>query len=188
MTTSTTPTPGQKTKALCIATRCTSVEQFIATFHRFCDESSFFVATMTTRPVGLETAFSIQLEGGAPVLRGYCVVLEAWSTPANRFGRPGVRLGVRRLTSESMPVFKQLQTARAAAIGSSELEAPRQSQVFLPVRCRGRMNTVGLRRWEGRSRCLGNCGQRSGRHQCEGPGRVAAAPVLLQRVDRYIPE
>ncbi len=124
MTTSTTPTAGQKTKALCIATRCTSVDQFIATFHRFCDESSFFVATMTTRPVGLETAFSIQLEGGTPVMRGYCVVLEAWSTPANRFGRPGVRLGVRRLTSESMPVFKQLQSARAAAVGSSELETP----------------------------------------------------------------
>ncbi|MGE0547171.1 MAG: PEGA domain-containing protein [Kofleriaceae bacterium] len=124
MTTSSTPTSGQKTKALCIATRCASVEQFIATFHRFCDESSFFVATMTTRPVGLETAFSIQLESGSPVLRGYCVVLEAWSTPANRFGRPGVRLGVRRLTTESMPVFKQLQTARVVALGSNEVETP----------------------------------------------------------------
>ena len=104
-----------KTKALCVATRCTSVEQFVATFHRFCDESSFFVATLATRPVGLETAFSIQLEDKTPVLRGLCVVVEAWSTPANRFGRPGVRLSVRRLTNESLPVFKQLQAARAAA-------------------------------------------------------------------------
>ncbi|MFN0249188.1 MAG: PEGA domain-containing protein [Kofleriaceae bacterium] len=105
----------EKTKALCVATRCTSVEQFVATFHRFCDESSFFVATLATRPVGLETAFSIQLEDKTPVLRGLCVVVEAWSTPANRFGRPGVRLSVRRLTNESLAVFKQLQAARIAA-------------------------------------------------------------------------
>ncbi|MGE0395367.1 MAG: PEGA domain-containing protein [Kofleriaceae bacterium] len=107
--------PSEKTKALCVATRCTTVEQFVATFHRFCDESSFFVATLATRPVGLETAFSIQLEDKTPVLRGLCVVVEAWSTPANRFGRPGVRLNVRRLTNESLPVFKQLQAARIAA-------------------------------------------------------------------------
>ena len=101
-----------KQKALCVATRCTTVEQFVATFHRFCDESSFFVATMATRPVGLETAFSIQLEDKTPVLRGLCTVVEAWSTPANRYGRPGVRLSVKRLTNESLPVFKQLQAAR----------------------------------------------------------------------------
>src|SRR5262245_3051319 len=106
---------GEKPKALCVATRCTSIEQLVATFHRFCDESSFFVATLATRPVGLETAFSIQLEDKTPVLRGLCVVVEAWSTPANRFGRPGVRLDVRRLTNESLEVFKMLQAARETA-------------------------------------------------------------------------
>lgn len=104
-----------KQKALCVATRCSSIDQFVATFHRFCDETSFFVATMASRPVGLETAFSIQLEDKTPVLRGLCVVVEAWATPANRYGRPGVRLAVKRLTNDSMDVFKQLQTARIAA-------------------------------------------------------------------------
>jgi len=113
----------EKTKALCVATRCTNIEQFVATFHRFCDESSFFVATLATRPVGLETAFSIQLEDKTPVLRGLCVVVEAWSTPANRFGRPGVRLNVRRLTNESLPVFKQLQAARIAAEAAEKAKA-----------------------------------------------------------------
>ena len=104
-----------KQKALCVATRCSNVEQFVATFHRFCDDSTFFVATLATRPVGLETAFSIQLEDKTPVLRGLCAVVEAWATPANRFGRPGVRLAVKRLTNESIIVFRQLQTARKAA-------------------------------------------------------------------------
>ncbi len=104
-----------KQKALCVATRCANVEQFVATFHRFCDDSTFFVATLATRPVGLETAFSIQLEDKTPVLRGLCSVVEAWATPANRFGRPGVRLAVKRLTNESIVVFRQLQTARKAA-------------------------------------------------------------------------
>jgi len=100
---------------LVVATRCTSVDQFVATFHRFCDDSTFFVSTLAERPVGLETAFSIQLEDKTPVLRGLCEVVEAWSTPVNRFGRPGVRLAVKRLTNESLVVFKMLQTARLAA-------------------------------------------------------------------------
>ena len=62
-------TSASKTRALCVATRCTSVDQFIATFHRFCDDDqTFFVATMTSRPVGLETAFAIQLADKQPVL------------------------------------------------------------------------------------------------------------------------
>src|ERR1041385_2150475 len=79
-------TSSTKTKALCVATRCTSVEQFVATFHRFCgDDQTFFVATMTSRPIGLETPFSIQLADKQPVLRGMCVVLDAWPTPENRY-------------------------------------------------------------------------------------------------------
>src|SRR5688500_18046570 len=109
-----------KTKALVVATRCTSVEQFVATFHRFCDDATFFVSTLAERPVGLVTAFSIQLEDKTPVLRGLCAVVETWSTPLNRFGRPGVRLAVRRLTNESLVVFKMLQDARIAAEAASE--------------------------------------------------------------------
>ena len=74
--------PGEKAKqkGMCIATRCTSVEQFIEMFHRFVDEDSFFVSTVNTRPPGLETSFSVQLADGTPVLRGLCVVLQAWTS------------------------------------------------------------------------------------------------------------
>jgi len=108
-------TPATKVKALCVATRCTNVDQFVTTFSRFCDEDSFFVATVNSRPVGLETAFSIQLVDGAPMLRGMCIVRETWSTPVNQFGRPGIRLGIVRLTRESTAVFRRLLTARRAA-------------------------------------------------------------------------
>lgn len=103
-----------KTKGMCIATRCTSVEQFIQMFHRFVDEESFFVSTLNTRPPGLETSFSVQLANGTPVLRGLCVVLQAWTTPANPFKTPGVRLGIKRLTANSMAVFEQLLVTRSA--------------------------------------------------------------------------
>lgn len=108
-------TSSTKTKALCVATRCTSVEQFVATFHRFCgDDQTFFVATMTSRPVGLETAFSIQLADKQPVLRGMCIVLDAWETPENRYRRPGIRLGIKRLTADSQVVFDRLKAASRA--------------------------------------------------------------------------
>lgn len=98
---------------MCIATRCTSVEQFIEMFHRFVDEDSFFVSTMNTRPPGLETSFQVQLANGTPVLRGLCVVLQAWTTTASPFKTPGVRLGIKRLTANSMPVFERLLVTRS---------------------------------------------------------------------------
>ncbi|MGN6104659.1 MAG: hypothetical protein ACTHU0_06125, partial [Kofleriaceae bacterium] len=105
-------TTGKKTKALCVATRCTNVDQFVATYHRFCDESSFFVATLNSRPVGLDTAFSIQLADQTPVLRGLCTVVDAWTTAENPFKRPGIRLGIKRLTPDSVEVFARLKAAR----------------------------------------------------------------------------
>ncbi len=106
-------------KALCVSTRCTSVDQFVATFYRFCENDTFFIATLSQRPVGLDTAFSIQLADKTPVLRGDCTVIEAWSTPINRFGRPGVRLAMKRLTAESRLVLQRLQDAAAAAPAGS---------------------------------------------------------------------
>jgi hypothetical protein len=112
-------TSSTKTRALCVATRCTSVDQFVATFHRFCgDDETFFVATMTSRPIGLETAFSIQLADKKPVLRGMCIVLDAWETPENRYRRPGIRLGIKRLTADSQVVFDRLKAASRPAHGS----------------------------------------------------------------------
>jgi len=102
-----------KQKGMCIATRCTSVDQFVQMFHRFVDEDSFFVSTVNTRPPGLETSFSVQLADGTPVLRGLCTVLQAWTTATSPFKTPGVRLGIKRLTANSMPVFERLLVTRS---------------------------------------------------------------------------
>ncbi|HUS28264.1 MAG TPA: PEGA domain-containing protein [Kofleriaceae bacterium] len=104
----------KKTKGMCIATRCTSVDQFVQMFARFVDEESFFVSTHNTRPAGLETSFSVQLADGTPVLRGLCTVLAAWTDANNVFKTPGVRLGIKRLTASSMPVFERLLVTRSA--------------------------------------------------------------------------
>ncbi len=104
-----------KTKGLRIATRCTTVEQFVAAFHRMCDDESLFVSTLATRPVGLETAFCVDLASGQHVLRGLGEVIASWKTADNPYRRPGVKLGIRRLTADSEPVFEQLLLARAMA-------------------------------------------------------------------------
>ncbi len=116
-----------KTRGLRIATRCATVEQFVAAFYRTCDEKTFFVSTLATRPVGLETSFSVDLAGGTPVLRGIGVVLAAWPTTKNPFGRPGVQLGIRRLTADSERVHEQLMIARA-------LEKDATHGVPIPIR------------------------------------------------------
>ena len=79
------------------------------------DEESFFVSTLNTRPPGLETSFSVQLADGTPVLRGLCVVMQSWGSAANPFKTPGVRLGIKRLTANSMAVFEQLLLTRSGA-------------------------------------------------------------------------
>src|SRR6185503_15229143 len=130
-------TSGTKTRALCVATRCTTVDQFVATFHRFCgDDQTFFVATLTSRPIGLETPFSIQLADKQPVLRGLCIVLDAWATPENRYKRPGIRLGIKRLTADSQLVFDRLRAA-SKSLGVAEATPPPGPPPESPIAARG---------------------------------------------------
>ena len=126
------PSP-RKTKALCIATRCTTPEQFIESFYRFCDGSTFFVATLNMRTVGLETQFSIQLADRTPVLRGLCVVRDAWTSPANPYQRPGIRLEIRRLTPDSEEVFARLQRHRASVETSASEPGEGLSETPVPM-------------------------------------------------------
>jgi hypothetical protein len=119
-----------------IATRCTSIDQFVAAFHRFCDAQTCFISTLTARPVGLETAFSIDLANAQPALRGMGIVLEAWTTPGNRFGRPGLLLGIRKLTADSEGVFERLLAAHVAATPPpflQQLPPPAPSQLAQPI-------------------------------------------------------
>ena len=110
----------KRTKGIRIATPCTSVDKFIEAFHSCCEPSSFFIATRSTRPIGLESAFSIDLADGRPMLRGYCTVLEAWKTGANRFKKPGVLIGLKQLTADSRQLFDRLLAAGKPAADVNE--------------------------------------------------------------------
>jgi hypothetical protein len=100
--------------AMRIVTRFTTADQFVGAFHRLCTDTTCFIPTMDGRAVGVETCFSIRLADGTPMLRGYCVVREVWATVESPFRRPGVLLGIRRLTRESVAVFHQIQMMREA--------------------------------------------------------------------------
>ena len=104
------------------------MDQFVAAFHRFCDAQTVFISTLNPRSVGLETAFSIDLADHTPALRGVGVVLQSWGTPQNPYGRPGLQLGIRRLTADSEPVFDRLLFAREAMA-----KTPTEASKIMPV-------------------------------------------------------
>ena len=126
----------KKLDAIRIVTRCTDVEQFLTMFRRFCTPTSCFIPSLTTRPVGMETAFSIRLADQTPVMRGLGVVLAAWNTADNPFGRPGVHLGIQRLAPESLETFQRLLIPRMARSGSKDTipnSAPSTIEASVPV-------------------------------------------------------
>ena len=105
-----------KIKGLRIATRYATIADLVAKMHRYYDGSSLFVATRAAQTVGTELPFSVQLADGSDALRGRCVVLDAWATPDNKFGKPGLRLGLKEMTPESQGVLEQMLGARRAAM------------------------------------------------------------------------
>jgi hypothetical protein len=111
-----------------IVTKFTTVEDFMESFARFCSDASCFIPSAHAKRVGVETAFSIRLADGTPMLRGLCVVLESWPTAENPYGRPGVELGIRKLTPESKLMFQQLRRVRHRNEDTMRVEVP--SEVF----------------------------------------------------------
>jgi hypothetical protein len=103
-------------EAIRIVTRCTTRDQFIAMFRRFCNPTSCFIPSRDTRPIGLATAFSIRLADGTAMLRGEGVVLDAWATAENPFKRPGIQLGIHRLDDACAPLFEDMLVPRTGAI------------------------------------------------------------------------
>jgi hypothetical protein len=113
-------------KALRIATRYASIGELVEKMHRFCDGTTLFVATRDARAVGTEAPFALQLADATQALRGWCVVLDAWTTPDNPFRRPGVWLGLRRLTPRSQAVLEKLRARRAAQAPAAGAEVERR--------------------------------------------------------------
>ena len=103
-------------EAIRIVTRCTSRDQFVAMFSRYCTATSCFIPSSDSRAVGTATAFSIRLADGTLLLRGEGVVLNAWSHGNHRFKRPGIELGIHKLDDECGELFEQLIRPRSTAV------------------------------------------------------------------------
>jgi hypothetical protein len=99
-----------------IVTRCTTREQFISLFGRYCSSTSCFIPSTDMRPIGMATTFSIQLADGTPLLEGQGVVLDAWNHGNHRYKRAGVLLGIHRLDDSCGALFEQLLRPRTSAI------------------------------------------------------------------------
>jgi hypothetical protein len=114
------PLPGlPRTKSIRVATPYTTVDELVSSFWRFCEPDACFVPSQQLRPVGLHATFAILLRDGRPVLRGRCVVDAAYGVDAaatSPHQRAGLRLRIRRLSSDSSPIYAQLLAQRAAAI------------------------------------------------------------------------
>ena len=104
----------QRTKGICIATRCHTVEQFVATFHRYCEDAAIFVPN-ARRAVGTILPFSFELADEEAVLVGLGKVVEEFTTVHNRFGRAGIVIAVQKLKRESIAVFEKMRAARKSA-------------------------------------------------------------------------
>ena len=103
-------------EAIRIVTRCTSREQFVAMFSRYCSATSCFIPSSDSRPIGTATAFSIRLADGTQLLRGEGVVLQAWSHGDHGFKRPGIELGIHRLDDSCAELFDELIRPRSVAV------------------------------------------------------------------------
>lgn len=97
-----------------VATTCEGVDDFVATYHMRADDDSIFVGIVEERVLGTECAFAILLADKQPVLAGICTVLEVFRDADNPYGRPGMRLLIRRLGITSEHVFAAMAEARAA--------------------------------------------------------------------------
>lgn len=111
-----------------IVTKFTSVEEFVQSFARFCTDATCFIPSAHAKYAGVESAFSLRLADGTPMLRGECVVLESWTTAENPYGRPGVLLGIRKLTPESKLMFVELRRVHHRSEDTARVEVP--AEVF----------------------------------------------------------
>jgi hypothetical protein len=111
-----------------IATRCQTINEFIARFARFADETSIFISTMAPLGKSAERRFVFQLVDGSAVMWGHGVVIEP---RADQAGFRGIRLSILELTGANRGVHQALLAARAEAKGGA-VPGPRLARGSIP--------------------------------------------------------
>jgi hypothetical protein len=104
----------QSTKSIRISTRCETLEEFIATFGRYCEDAAILVPN-GRRSVGAITEFSFNLRNGRCAFAALGTVIEELTTNENRFGRPGIVIALQQLGRGSTALFSRMVAARKQA-------------------------------------------------------------------------
>jgi len=130
---------------ICVTTHCQSVDQFVSTFQRYCEDAAIFIPN-GRREVGTTLPFSFELANEESVLVGIGLVVEAYATVNNRFGREGIVIDVKKLKRESVPIFERMLAARKQARAertAPPLTFPRPVTISLEELRRARRRTTG---------------------------------------------
>jgi hypothetical protein len=101
----------ERTIVLRVLTRCSNMDQFVATFRRFSADNAVFVPTTNQCDVGAQTEFAIRLVDGAIALAGTGEICERHATANNAFGKPGILIDIRELSGDTESVFERMRAA-----------------------------------------------------------------------------
>lgn len=124
---------GTGNKRLRIVTRCSTVDEFFATFGAFADESSLFIVTNKPRALGLVQPFVIQLKDGTTIMRGEVEVILSTTDGRGPEGRNGMRLKFLQADEGTREVLRRLlehsKAKRSMAPPPGDLPAPAASEI-----------------------------------------------------------
>jgi hypothetical protein len=107
-------------------TRCASLDEFVAGFARFVDDSSVFVLTPTPLAIGTELEFAFALANASVVFQGRGRVIEPSPTDELAVARTGMRLAIVELTPPSRDVHRLVLAARPSASYPHRNTVPRE--------------------------------------------------------------
>lgn len=108
---------------LVVTTVCRTVGEFVARYRARASERMLFVPVIESRALGGECAFMVLLADGQVALAGVCHVLDVYCDTENQFGRPGMRLAIRRLGHESELVWAKLVADPLDALVDAAIDA-----------------------------------------------------------------
>jgi hypothetical protein len=111
---------------LMVKTVCRTVGEFVARYRGRVSGRTLFVPVIETRALGGECAFMVLLADDKVALAGVCQVLDVFCDTENQFGRPGMRLAIRRLGIESEVVWSRLVADPLDALVDAAIDAATQ--------------------------------------------------------------
>ena len=108
---------------LVVTTVCRTVGEFVARYRARASGRTLFVPVIEARALGGECAFMVLLADRVVALAGTCEVTDVYCDAENEYGRPGMRLAIRRLGHDSELVWSKLVAASLDAQVDAAIDA-----------------------------------------------------------------